>query len=364
MKFFQLLLRIFLLFVALPMPAFAWKVETCFGHPLWQRGGDVKMTINTISFSSGSAFNRRIRQLGEAWNRANSNLNITFDERYMTTSSTTNGINEIYYVELPGNVLGYTKLHYTPCSILDRNDDDYKIEEADVYLNGGIGSSLLDFSSRWVAWDNLNTNRAPAEEVLLHELGHVLGLDHDNRFTAIMTTNARIGPSGRSYRPRLSDIEGVERIYGQGATYHDYGAFAIEAFPVDSSSIEGSSDSAGLWVRDVAADGDNNYRPGDPISLTYGIENLGRYSSAVVVRWYLSTNDYISRSDYGFPLSHRWPIHYARRSSIATLNTTVPNVPSGRYYLGYTIETEGLTLPEYNGDNNSMAVRQINIINN
>ncbi|MDP2125765.1 MAG: matrixin family metalloprotease [Pseudohongiella sp.] len=80
-----------------------------------------------------------------------------------------------------------------------------EFEEADIVFNSNLNFDVYDGPLR------INSNNAPVYDfrrVALHEFGHVIGLDHDDRQAAIM--NSRIGSLSRLQQ---DDIAGVNALY-------------------------------------------------------------------------------------------------------------------------------------------------------
>ena len=85
--------------------------------------------------------------------------------------------------------------------------DDGKILDADVYLNSSYNWDVYDGIYR--SWE------ADLQRVVLHELGHVLGLahpdDHGQTVPAIMNSHIRKD----LFRLQPDDIAGIRAIYGR-----------------------------------------------------------------------------------------------------------------------------------------------------
>jgi hypothetical protein len=102
---------------------------------------------------------------------------------------------------LPDTTLAVT-LYFQEPNTLGSAD----IVEADIVFNANLSFDVYDGPLR-----NGSNGRAEFDfkRVALHELGHVLGLGHDNTRPAIM--NARIGSL---YELQQDDIDGVNTLYG------------------------------------------------------------------------------------------------------------------------------------------------------
>lgn len=80
----------------------------------------------------------------------------------------------------------------------------------DAYLDGSIKLSTT------VSWDRgrADIDAAYLKDVLVHELGHVLGLGHTNNPESIMYAN----PYNHLSYPRQDDIDGAQALYGPPRT--------------------------------------------------------------------------------------------------------------------------------------------------
>ena len=91
-------------------------------------------------------------------------------------------------------------LYYTEGNILGSSD----IVEADIVFNANLNFDVYDGPLRF----NNNTAVYDFRRIALHELGHVLGLNHDDSRTAIM--NSRIGSL---FNLQQDDINGANSLY-------------------------------------------------------------------------------------------------------------------------------------------------------
>jgi hypothetical protein len=112
------------------------------------------------------------------------------------------GINALTWGGVPAGVLGRT------CAIAGRStfDGQLQIIEGDVSFNPSLRFSTgattppgtYDFTSN-----------------VLHEMGHLLGLDHSGATGAVMTSTLGTGVQRRT--PTADDIKGMRALYGDGS---------------------------------------------------------------------------------------------------------------------------------------------------
>ena len=113
------------------------------------------------------------------------------------------GLNTLSWGELPPRVLGRT------CYVSDghsRVDGHDRIFEGDIVLG-----KRARFSSVAVTPQDSYDLRSN----ILHELGHVLGLDHTDKEPAVMLPTLSLGLQRRT--PTQDDIDGLRALYGDGS---------------------------------------------------------------------------------------------------------------------------------------------------
>ena len=81
------------------------------------------------------------------------------------------------------------------------------IVEADIYLNSNISFDVFDGAGPLLGTSYSQTK--DFRRVVLHELGHVIGLDHEDSKEAIMQSEY-----GKVFKLQEDDIAGVELLYG------------------------------------------------------------------------------------------------------------------------------------------------------
>ena len=84
------------------------------------------------------------------------------------------------------------------------------ITESNIVFNNNLQWDVYDGHHGIGQWKGINDFR----RVAVHELGHSLGLDHEDDVAAIMNSVLKTGDS--LARPLSDDIAGVRAIYGEG----------------------------------------------------------------------------------------------------------------------------------------------------
>lgn len=218
------------LWTTLSTPVGAYEQVACRGEPLRWASSRVALRANGCT-----VFGERLRVVREAvaaWNLIGAGVRLELVEPGLCTRPRRDGVNVVSYVpghEIDG-ALGVTRRYYSNrCSAWLPHPD---IDEADVLLNadnppllpedrgpcpGGNARAARDCR----AWEALPPCGAMRQQTVrnttLHELGHLLGLQHfDDALGVMMTWNgeARYCDS-RPWGPMPDDIRGVRRAYGR-----------------------------------------------------------------------------------------------------------------------------------------------------
>ena len=132
------------------------------------------------------------------------------------------GFNTVAWRNLPTGTLGVT------CSIFatDRVTGGARIIEADMQLATGV---------KWSAAGQTPLDSFDLFSTVLHELGHVLGLDHSAEQNAVMRPSTSRGRQDRTLTP--DDLAGLRAVYGDGS---------LTSPPAIASSIPSATPTATL----------------------------------------------------------------------------------------------------------------------
>lgn len=114
-----------------------------------------------------------------------------------------------------------------------------KIVEADIVVNSTLEFNVFDGNIRQFGVPGLDFRR-----IALHELGHVIGLDHEPELPAIMAPNI-----GDTYQLQADDIDGANTLYG--------GLSACGVTPIGFGVISNALDESDCRVLELTVGGDD-----------------------------------------------------------------------------------------------------------
>jgi len=321
-----------------PSAAQAYSWSTCWDRTVkWNRGWNT-MALTAITIPPGSDWDVRYQNAMWHWNNVKGSSFTYYYSRAGNTVSLGNGVSEVYGTDLgTGGTLGVTRTRYH-CNRTWFFDWSYSI---------GIDETDMAFNTR-VLWSlgplNYGNLGSPIsfESVALHELGHALGLGHEDRRLATMNSYyPNSGPLGhyKEWDPLGDDRLGARYLYPDGTTETDVAGSVFRWV---------GSGSSGLVYAPQTA------RRGDTVTLQYTVQNLSTSARNFDAGFYLSTNDYISTSDTLLGTSG----FSAPAGSYGTFyrTLTIPtNIAPGAYWLGFLVDRNN-AISESNEYNNNMEM--------
>ena len=314
----------------------AYNYLSCVGIPVkWAAGGTRIYVDKTIP--AGSAWEEGIRTAIRSWNTVSgSKFVFSFGRRTDGKHSYGNGVSEIYRERInDDDVLATTFRRYS-CGWIPTLTH---FIETDIRFNDTFVWSTGPFNHRNSPWDPYNV-----EGVALHELGHALGLAHEENKLAMMNpVYPAGGPFGyyKQWDPWADDRRGARGLYPDGTTETD-----VAASP---RRLESCDTCLGIVLNPTRAE------RGSWVEIEFTFSNLSTSTETFDIEFYLSMNDYITTGDtylgknFGAWGTAGFSGTFRKRLWIPTW------VTPGLYYLGFVLDP-GNTKGETNENNNSQAL--------
>jgi hypothetical protein len=200
--------------------------------------------------------------------------------------------------------------------------------EADVSLNPAWSWTLND------EWVFNGANAWSFRNVMLHELGHAWGLDHNFTDYSVMNyVTQSVGPL--LTLPMMDDAEAIRRRYPSAAqSVSDVAVYLVnKGVPAADGKYQSWQEAA----FPVSA------KAGANIDISgYRLENVGTVAKNVVVEWYLT-----SSRGFGSSYRHLRTVDYGALNRFAyffpgTTTVSIPlDMPAGPYHIGAFIRDDG-----------------------
>lgn len=243
------------LILAFLSPALAYEVYGGVDDPSRWAAGAVAMTIRTVSFSAGSGNHAAIEAAVESWD-ADVLPGTDWGTSWGNNSTSVNvrvhnNMNEIAAMSIEDPA----ECDIAGTNLRGKEENGIKLKEADI---------ILDADCQWsptLNWydiqdDNFNNGIFSTEQTVLHEMGHVAGLDHEkgNYFSAYGPTSAE-SPDIYDHAVTVTSYQGWPATMADGASA---GSVIGDLGFIDRQYVVNEDDREGLrFLYPDASDGDD-----------------------------------------------------------------------------------------------------------
>jgi hypothetical protein len=316
--------------------------NTCNGNNIRWNSGWTNMYISTTSMPAGSSWDSKLQNAMWHWNNVKgSGFNFYVGRDTDGSHNSSNGKNEVYFDSSEtGSALAVTHVRSHCYWLFGWN---YGLDETDIAFN-----TSLAWSTGSLNYGNLGSPYS-FEGVALHELGHALGLNHEDRWMATM--NSYYPNSGtlgyyKEWDPNADDRLGERNLYPDGTTETDVAGSAFKHTGTGTSGLVSSP----TWAA-----------RGSYVTVDFTFSNLSTATKTFDIGFYLSTNDFISTGDtllgtnYGAWGSSGVSATFSRTLYIPTW------VAPGTYYIGFLIDPNNAMGEANESNNNQPMPRTITI---
>jgi hypothetical protein len=336
--------------VAMPAAAYS-HFDNCNGH--WTRWQNPYRTLNVSTYEgqfTSAEWQNSLEAARQAWNYAPGS---SFRFWYQWTPNQLSGYSGDGSDDIAiltnwphqQEVKAYTAHKRSDCD--DWNPFDVQhYTEVDVQLKSETRS--FDKSTNPVP----STHMSNTTLVLLHELGHAMGLGHEDAYLATMNSHfGRIaGPVGNAneVQPYADDVRGARAAYGNtccpvgdvaSSVFRRAAAGIAEPIPVPASVNRNSS-----------------------VSFQFTVMNRGTADQTFPVYFYLSPTRYVHPSSSFFLGSTTISLQQGRATTGSVTLQIPVNAPAGPQYLGWYVDPLNV-IAESNADNNGVSLLTPTTIN-
>jgi len=356
---FQSALRLFTLGTlgfAFCTAAPAYEYSTSGGSKICWDDTSVKLRMSEISFTEGDAWSDAFEMAINQWTKNPSPF--YFYPQYGDGSVSTNNSQSEVFFTTDSNFLGGAP---AATLVASRGDEivwtDIGFDAAFDWMSGDTATSSVGYGG----------NFRPFTSSAIHELGHALGLDHeDDEYNMMGTSYTHLSCNAGSliFGPGEDASNGAVFLYGLysedfedvGATHWKYLGRDGNGYSTHTRTVVKSSGGTTLAVH-AGTEDDPCYEvtSGQTVKVEFTLENNGKHTQSPLVGYYFSSNNNITTSDT--LLTTRTPT--IGRNSVYTTDYTVTlpnNLLSGHtYYLGIIMDKND-TLSEVREGNNATYV--------
>ena len=326
--------------------AFAWQARWCYGEvSRWDAVQPTAMRVEARWGAPGTSWGEALRRGITSWN-AGGALRRAFRWHYQAFDRfrSGDGINQVSVVrpERIDHALGLTRIRRDACFWGPWPRADRQMLEADVMIGlhspAAMRRDPLPDCDRYARWADGREPLADAgyettrEATVLHELGHAVGLQHENHAMSLMMQSNGEGRycGSPQFSPHPDDLTGLRALYGvdHRAPLTDIAAGVLRI-------VEGRPDEVRMLDNPGVVEG----CPGDMFDVGWALANRGSGEAAFDIWWYASRSPAFDRVDdvlLGVDRAHRLaPGTY--RDARKTLRISRGLTPDMPYYVGFLL---------------------------
>ena len=343
--------------------AFAYGYRECgvfSKSPVKWKDVPPRLRASGVSFPAG-AWRDALKDAVSRWNTNPSKFyfNLTYDESSVKRG---NDESEVWLSSDDSALKGAPAIAYTWTSFWDCS----KIIESDILFDSRVPYTT---STNRRLLREYGGNSRPFQTTASHELGHALGLEHENRFYNIMGqdwSHIHVNGGVATNYPGEDASNGAVFLYGLHSP-------AIEDLSVTHWKWSGTSgeysrhrktqiyNTSGAVLGSFTDDGEETYNVnrGQQVQLELTYENNGANSKTAQVGYYISTNDFITTADSflgeaTFTLGRGTP-------STSRVTLTIPSgLAPGKYYIGAIVDRNNVIGEQYEHNNATYIPIRVN----